>query len=219
MAAKLPAHAIDHRGVVCSLYEQLWKVHGPPLFTSESGTCLRIPHTVVYRQSAPCGWYFTTKSYHVARRKRSRLCNDEIISVFASRDAGPAAIWRQQSRDKAGNLAYSESILSSGDLEAFLRSDQVTDGVLQVFVKPGGQHMRFFRATWTRHICYIELVEKEAQMSEKRASLRRRVCFFNARDVTCKLVRNASYIGRLIEFACDSIVQKLQAQNRGALAE
>ena len=211
MNAKLPAHAIDHQGVECSLYERLWKARGAPLLAAEDGIFLRIPHTVVYRQSAPCGWYFTSKSCQLSRRRRGRLCNDEILSAFGGGSYEPAAIWRQQSRNEKGKLVYEEVVLASVDLEAFLRSEKVTDGVLQKFVRPSGQNMRIFRATWTRHICYIELVEKEAQISDKRTSLRQRFSFSNERHTRSRLVRNASYNGRLIEFACDSIVRKLEA--------
>ena len=201
--------SVHNSSIVCSLYEQLWRARGVPLLANNKGLRLYIPHTIVYRQSAPCGWYFSTKSGKLARRKRARLCNDEILSTFARKGKEPAAIWRQQRKNHLGKVIYSEVVLASDDVASFLRSDQIVDGVLQMFVKPGGEHMRFFRATWTKHICYIELVEKETPMNNTRASLRQRFTFSKARDTTSTLVRNASYIGSLIEYGCDSIVRRL----------
>ncbi|KAG1670536.1 hypothetical protein FOA52_015401 [Chlamydomonas sp. UWO 241] len=113
----------DTVGIVAGLYHALWQKnqHGEP--------CpINIPHTVVYRNSQPVAWYFTSKKEgKVMRKKRDNLDAASIRDVFrpiapkahASAAAGaqlpppPVAAWvyglagRLQSgarRDRASSL-------------------------------------------------------------------------------------------------------------------
>lgn len=147
------------------------------------------------------------------------------------------AIWRQQCVIQ-GEIRLKEKVLDLQGLKRFLEtsggrgggggmmdgssgpgygsgSSFSSAGILQQPILPSHHgFMRLFRATWTPHVCYIELLEKKCRMADRKKSLNEKFSFAGSqggmRDVKVLLVSKDSYVGQHIDATCDFLVRALE---------
>ncbi|KAK9817011.1 hypothetical protein WJX72_008263 [[Myrmecia] bisecta] len=157
---------VDADGFSPTLYHALWRKNAQ----GQSCPGVNVPETVVFKYQKPVQWLFTSAVDRQLKRKHIRnVTNGNILEAFSKRRKSATLdicashmihlAFENHGQDDQSMAADTTSVefFDARGVRNFVgRREKASQGLLQRFVEPKGDHNFLIRATWSPQVCLME---------------------------------------------------------------
>lgn len=184
---------LEGDGLIDNLYHLLWikdSIFGVDPY-------VLIPHTIIYKYSKPCYWYFTSKQDSKLKKKSSNsITSDKIKEEFLKNydeDIGIVAYFiynkslsskykKNHENDKENQGLVVEYFNKKRFLEVLLSKMPCDDGVLQKFEAPKGERNFIIRLYWCPKTIILEKKTNIRSIKDKKCDIYEKAVTYEGKD-------------------------------------